>query len=288
VSTFLALRVWRLFRSSDLSFYKFGLKANGVIRNAGWVFIFFSTVWLGVNAHSGWIRYHEYLGGQAFRQLQIPDELALASPDPGRWLSANDKRNIEDGSRHLKIATGNGFLTNADALQKLAWFEFLSGRAQNAVGLLDEAAAAQNGAGNALSLYYKGAILDRLGDHDAAIRSLDQAIGERPDLASAREEKGAALWQLGRRDAAIAEWEALTGETDSRILALNFLAGAYSDIDTTRSAAFEEKAETATLNDPLFHWMLGMRLEKLGMAVLAEKHFARAQELDPEFGRARN
>jgi polyferredoxin len=288
VSTFLALRVWKLYRANDLSFYRFSLKSNGIVRNGGWIFVFFSTIWLGLNGHSGWIRYHEYLGSQEFRQLQIPDELALATSDVGRWLSVNEKQNIEDGSRHLKLATDNGFLSNADAIQKLAWFEFLSGKTQNAVDLLARAAAAQSGSSKGLGLYYKGAILNRQSAYEDALTSLDQAIAERPDLASAHEEKGVALWQLGRRDEAISEWETLTGENSGRVLALNFLAGAYSFIDSTKSNAFEEKAETLTPNDPLFHWMLGTRLEKLGMRTWAEKHFARAEELNPEFGRARN
>jgi Flp pilus assembly protein TadD len=57
---------------------------------------------------------------------------------------------------------------------------------------------------------------------------------------------------------------------------------------TDEAAAYEKQADQFTPNDPLFHWMLGLRLQNVGMNELAEKHFARAIQLNPEFKRARN
>ena len=50
VTTFLALKTWRLFRARELSFYRFNLKSSGKIRKAGWVFAAFACVWIGLNA----------------------------------------------------------------------------------------------------------------------------------------------------------------------------------------------------------------------------------------------
>jgi Flp pilus assembly protein TadD len=58
--------------------------------------------------------------------------------------------------------------------------------------------------------------------------------------------------------------------------------------DTEAAARYGEKADQITPADPLFHWMLGLRLENLGMKDLAEKHFAQAIQLNPEFKRARS
>ena len=92
VTTFLALRIWRLFTAKDLSFYRFNLKSSGTIQKAGWIFLSFALVWIGLNAHSGWVRYHESAGAAAFENLRIPDELALAQTNPDEWLSPADRR----------------------------------------------------------------------------------------------------------------------------------------------------------------------------------------------------
>ena len=94
VTTFLALKTWRLFTTNELVFYRFVLKSAGKIRKVGWGFALFAAVWIGLNAHSGWIRYHEYLGDLAFQKIQIPDELALARRDPTPWLSPTDRETI--------------------------------------------------------------------------------------------------------------------------------------------------------------------------------------------------
>ena len=287
VTTFLVMRVWKLYRASDLSFYKFNLKSNGLIKKAGWVFLFFATVWIGINAHCGWIRYHEYSGSQAFRSLQIPDELALARTNPERWLSDSDRQYISAGKRHLNIANDAGFLTNTDALPKLAWFEYISGNTERAVELFGEAADNQNGQVRALSLYYRGAILNRLERIDEALATLSIAHSERKDLAAALEEKGESLWRSGRKSEAIADWTKASSENERLVLANAFLAAAFAE-DAARSSEFESKAKANMPNDPLFHWMVGMRLENLGMKDQAEKYFAHAEELNPDFRRARN
>jgi Flp pilus assembly protein TadD len=72
-------------------------------------------------------------------------------------------------------------------------------------------------------------------------------------------------------------------------LANNFLAGAAASLGQQESAAaYEKQADLSTPADPLFHWMVGLRLQNVGMNELAEKHFQRAIELNPEFRKARD
>ena len=288
VTTYLAMRVWKLYRASDLSFYRFNLKSAGVVQTAGWAFLLFATVWIGLNAHSGWIRYHEAAGTRAFQDLQIPDELALAGLGPARWLGAAAKQSVLEGKRHFNLANDAGFLSNTDAMPKLAWLEYLSGNNDRAVQLFADAAALQEGRARALSLYYRGVILNRQRSFEEAINSLDQAISERNDLTAAREEKGESFWLTDRKDEAVRLWtEAVAADPNSAI-ANSFLAGSFDGSDQQKSESYEEQAAKSTPDDPLFHWMIGMRLENLGMNRLAEKHFARAVEINPELRRARN
>lgn len=289
ITTFLAVRTLRLFRSPDLSFYKWNLRAAGKMQTAGYVFLSFAVLWIGVNAHSGYVRWHERSGAIAFENIRIPDELALARANPARWLSAGDRENIARGVYSFHAARDAGLFVNKEALSKLAWMEYLAGNNERAVEILASAAQHQESQGRALSLYYRGAILNRIGRFDEALASLDAAVAEAPSLITAREEKGEALWQLGRQDEATAAWADALRLSRSLPLANNFLAAAAARRgDAAAAEQYRQAADSMTPNDPLFHWMLGLRLQNLRMDELAEKHFERAIQLNPEFRRAKS
>ena len=286
VTTFLALRTLKLFRAKDLSFYRFNLKSSGKFKKAGLIFASLALVWIGLNAHSGWVRYQESAGAKAFENLKIPDELALARTNPARWLSAGDNQNIAAGKKHFHAAADYGLFVNKEAVSKLAWFEYLSGNTEEAVKLLGKAAEYQQGQSKALSLYYKGAILNRLRRYEQALTILDQTLTESPDLITAREEKGESLWHLGRKEEAVAVWKEAVKLNPNLPIANNFLAAASPE--PSEAAAYQKQADQFTPNDPLFQWMVGLRLQNAGMNDLAEKHFQRAVELNPEFRKAGN
>lgn len=284
VTTFLAVRVWKLFRNADSSFYRFNFKAAGKIKRAGWIFLILALFWIGLNAHSGFVRYHESAGTRGYESITLPDELALAQTNPSQWLNQTDLANVAAAKNHLQTARNYGLFTNADALPKLAWAEYLSGNTEQAVKLLGTAAEHQKGQAKALSLYYRGAILNRSGRSDEALQNLDQSLAQSPDLILAREEKGESLWRLGRREEAVAVWVEAVRKNPNLPLTSNFLAGAAPLLGKPELTAFYEKqAERMTPNDALFNWMLGLRLQNVGMTALAEKHFNRAVQLNPAF-----
>ena len=283
VTTFLTLKMWRLLQVKELSLYRFNLKSAGKLRKAGWAFAIFACAWIGLNAHSGWVRYHEFLGNRAFQKIQIPDELALAQANPVRWLSSADRENILDGKRHYDAASGAGLFVNSEALPKLAWFDYLLGNTEQSIQLLGQAAAHQNGESKALSLYYRGAILNRVGRYEEARASLDEALVVRDDLILARQEKGESLWQLGRHDEAISVWTDAVQRNPRLALVNNELAGAKRSLGKLEEAsAHEKQADQFTPNNPFYHWMLGRQLQDLGMTELAEKHFQLAKQLGAE------
>lgn len=284
VTTFLAYKTYKLLTTPDVSFYKYTLKTSNTLRKAGWVFAVFSIVWIGLNIHSGFIRWHERAGTIAYESVTIPDELALASADTSQWLSAGDRQNIADGRKHLATASKYGIFLNEYAMPKHAWLEYLGGDPENALKLLKTASEHQTGQPRALSLYYRGAILNRLGRHEDAIADLDAALKERGDLATAREEKGESLWRLGLREQAVAVWKDAVANNPALPLTNNYLAAALQSAgDTENAAKYQQLANRATPNDAHFHWALGLRLQKAGMNELAEKHFARAIQLNSSF-----
>jgi tetratricopeptide (TPR) repeat protein len=288
VTTFLVVRLIKLARNDNVTFLKYILRSGGAITRAGWIFAAFASVWIALVAHSGWINYHESAGAAAYARIQIPDELALARPNPRAWLSAADKENIDAGRAHLDTAYRRGFFTNVFALPKLAWLEYLDGNTEAAVERLTTTAEHQEGQARALSLYYRGAILNRSRRYDEALIGLDAALAESPDLIAAREERGETLWQLGRRDEAVGVWNDVLKTNPNLVLANYLLAGAAAaNGDADRATSLEQQAQAATPADALFHWMIGMRLQNVGMKELAERSFQRAITLNPEFRRAR-
>ena len=255
------------------------------MHKAGLVFLVFACAWVGLNAHCGWVRYHEFLGNIAFNKVHLPDELALAQLDPARWLSPSDRENIIQGKGHYLAASRTALFVNNEALPKLAWFEYLLGDAEQSVQTLRTAAAYQKDESKALSFYYRGAILNRLGRYDEARATLDEALAERDDLILARQEKGESLWQLGRRDEAVSVWSDAVQRNPQLALVNNELAGAALAADKRDEAdLYERQADKSTPNNPLYHWMLGRRLQDLGMIQLAEKHFEQAGQVGPGAG----
>jgi tetratricopeptide (TPR) repeat protein/ferredoxin len=282
VTTFLTLKMWRLMRARDLSFYRFNLKSSGKIQKAGWAFATFACVWIAIAVHSGFVRYHEFMGNVAFQKIQLPDELALAQANPGRWLRPADRENIEEGRKHYEAASNVAPFANAEALPKLAWFEYLLGNGEKSIQLLGNAAAHQKDESKALSLYYRGAILNRLGRHDEARASLDEALAERDDLILARQEKGESLRQLGRQDEAVSVWTDAAQRNPALVLVNNELAGAKRlSGDNEGASAHEAQADQFTPKNPLYHWVLSQRLQELGMTELAAKHLRLAGETGP-------
>ena len=288
VTTFLTLTTWKLITREALSFYRVNLKSFGKMNSAGIGFLVFATIWIGLCAHSGWVRYQEYQGDRAFQKLQVPDELALAQADPAPWLSPEDRQNSQAGQRALAAAADYGLFVNADALAKLAWFDYLRGNAAQSVERLRKAADHQRDQAKALSLYYLGTILNRLGRYQEARTSLDEALKERQDLLLARQERGESLWQLGNKEDAAAVWADALQRNGRLSLTGNFLTGAERSLGRLEQAtAHEKQADQFTPDIPAYHWMLGLRLNSVGMQELAQKHFQRAIQLDPRF-RARS
>jgi tetratricopeptide (TPR) repeat protein len=107
-------------------------------------------------------------------------------------------------------------------------------------------------------------------------------------LILAREEKGESLWHLERKQEAVAVWKEAVGQNPRLVVANNFLTGAAASSGENTAQDYEKKADQFTPSDPLFHWVIALRLQNAGMSELAEKHFQQAIRINPEFRKRRD
>ena len=278
ITTFLALTTAKLLRARDFSFHRFDLKASGRMRGAGWGFA-------GLRAAVDRLECAQRLGapsrvrgrprlrghpGARRAGAGAGESRSLAQPDrPPEHRLREEASSRRQGCGVVREQRGP-----PEARVARVSLRQLEGCRRSA---RPRPPSTSEGRARALSLYYRGAILNRLGRQEEALASLDQALAERSDLVLAREERGESLWRLGRRQEAVSAWRDAVGSNAGLVLANNLLAGAAAVVGRPEAAiAHERQADQSTPDDPFFHWMVGLRLQHVGMAGLAEKHFQRA------------
>ena len=288
VTTVLLVKTWQFVTSKTVTLHRFRLKAGGKLFPLGIAFLTFSITWIGLVAHSGYVRYNEAGGRRVFESLRVPDELMLAERQPRSWLSAAELDEIKEGKASYYRARYAGLLTNTYAVSKLAWLEYVSGNQNKAMSLLGEATEVQEGKEKALSHYYLGTLLNKDGKHQEAIEEFDAALKLRPDLTSALEAKGQALWNLESRRQAVTVWNSALGRDPRLVVTANFLAAESEQRgDTKQAAYFENIAARSTPRDGSFLWMVGLRLEEVGFKARAERVFDVAVRLNPQLAQRR-
>ena len=178
-----------------------------------------------------------------------------------------------------------GLFVNSDALPKLAWLEYLSGNPEDAVDLLGTAAEHQRGQGQGPEPLLPrrhpeppgappGSAHQSRSGPGRAIRPGPRARGERRIAVAARSPAGGRLGLDGCR---LEQCRPRPGEQPARRRRRGRWAG------PKRRSPMRGEPTSPLPTDPFFHWMVGLRLQGVGMARLAEKHFRRAIELDPGF-----
>lgn len=282
ITTFLTVRLYQIVRSKSISFYSWNLRNSTGVTTKGWIFIALASIWIGINIHSGWIRYNEIGGATAYERITVPDELAIAQADPGTWLSEPEKEMVRRGREYFYRSRATALFTNKEAVSKLAWLEFFDGDASAAAERLAESAELTSGQTRALNYYYRGAVLNTIGRYADAIQSFDKALAQTPELIVAEQEKGASLWQLGRREEAMNVWKRASDTNPNLPLAATFLAVASTSAgDTAGASMFQKQADKVTPPDAKYLWMVGLRLRSLGFREQADRYFLRAIQMEP-------
>ena len=141
----------------------------------------------------------------------------------------------------------------------------------------------------ALSQYYIGNSLWRIGkSHDAA-GYFEQALRIKPYYAEAHSDLGTVLQQEGKIEEAISHYEQAVRIRPDKALTHYNLGGALMQVGRVQEAI--SHWEQAVQIKPDFveaHYNLGLALEQTGNAPEAVKHFEQALQIRPDFTDARN
>jgi tetratricopeptide (TPR) repeat protein/polyferredoxin len=307
---YLAVVVVRLFTRSDVVLATLHLKQVGRLTLPGRAFFVFAVLLVALVGHSGWVRYHEFLGlkqtrviqarpdapdadiraAQAQAHLTTADRWGLIhNPNVERCLLALSARSlnladVETYARRLLDRFPNEVAIRVQLGQCLLKQDRLSeaepylreavaragGQSHEAAGVLVEAHQA-----------LAGLALQR-GDFAAAAEELRAVLTLDSKHAAAYAQLGGALAELGRLDEAVASLsQAVRIDPD--------LAGAQYNLGAifghlgrfAEAIPCYERALTLTPDDADLHNNLGFALLQTGELELAQKHLERAVTLKP-------
>jgi len=245
IFAFGAIKAIRLVYADHVRLNQFQLKINQRIRRAGWVFAAIVVVVGVLGMHSGYIRYHEFVGWRAVRALeQHPSDLDEPS----------------DASAMVELAYAHLMTTKK-------WGVYTPSALDEKIGELRVARAQVQAQG---------------GDGAGAIAELESVIQDYPDLAIGHYNLGGLYAMAGQEVKAIEQYEAALRldpsdpETWNTLGYLLLKAGRMDHAEYSFLAAIERKADYA---HPYFHLARLMAMQ--GRYSQAEIYIKQAAELDP-------
>lgn len=271
--------VWRLLRRRHVRLNNLQFKLDGRLTGRGRLFVGFAGVLAAFTAHSAFIRYHEFLGGRRYDDVQ-----ALAGA--GRTAP---REAIDEAIRHLAACDRWGLVWPDRLAPRLAALHLTVEEPESAAPYLRRALAPP--AVNLLSAHEQarlnaafGELLVERGDFVNASRYLQRACALTPSEPGAHYNLAVALAASGQPDDAIAAYR--------QTIALNPTdADAYNNLglllaqrgELTLAEAGFRKAIELKVDFAHPHFNLGRVLEALGRMTEARDEYQAAAKLDPTY-----
>jgi tetratricopeptide (TPR) repeat protein/ferredoxin len=247
--------VWvRSFTRANVRFNLTQIRREGRLTPAGWVFLAAGVIGLGAIGHSGFVRWHEVRGAQAFERLRATTPAAVRPADTAL---------LEDARAHLEACARYGLVEPRELTLRLGILRSWSGDLAGARDLLGRAFGADPGDGEARIALAR--VFAAGGEGQRALALVDEGLaGSDP---AARELPG---WR---------NFAASAHDVRARILA------GQGEFSAAREALREAVAlggETASLR-----MAMGEILARAGDLPAAEVEFAAAVRLHPDWAAAR-
>ncbi|MHC5022792.1 MAG: 4Fe-4S binding protein [Planctomycetota bacterium] len=281
ILAYTAVLALRLVRRPDVRFNNFHLKRGGQLMPWGLTFAAVATVFGAFTAHSAFIRYHEFRGGNAYERVQE----SLQQPGGPSALLVN--RAIG----HYRTCERWGLMRGAGLDHRLASLYLLADPPTMAVGYLQRILSQQPREHNS-RLQLARAML-RLGHVDEAQRQLsivaaavESAPRDQRDArhyrAAAHEMLGGISAALGDRVAAIREYQATLDENPDHVGAHLSLAALLADDGRLADAVAHAQAAVEIQPDAAAtHYNLGVLLTAHGRETEAIEQYREALRLNP-------
>jgi polyferredoxin len=281
ITAYLAVKLWHLWRKSDLRLQNFRLKSAGRVTGSGRLFAGFAALWLVFTAHSAFVQWHREFGGYWLNQTEASREEVFDGAFRTREYSPAHERAVTRSLRHLSLADRWGLVGVVEVKLGLAWLHLLR----------DEAGAAEEAVRGALVL-----APDRPRLHDNLIDVL-QLQGRLPDAIEAMQIKLAAveaaaedhfrlaglLVEAGRFDQAIEQYETTLAMEPGAFEACYNLGGLLRRLERHQEAIGHLKAaERAEPTDADTQVELGLAYMAVGRSDEALHHLRLAIELNPD------
>jgi polyferredoxin len=136
VVSYLVIKAARVFYARDVLIQRTRLKAAGIVRPLGFAYLVVVAALIGLTAHSGLWRYHDYLGNLAFENS--PPETFGWQYEPNRAASLTVEQSaaIRTGLDHLTKCQALGFISVPENDREMAWLCLHSPRPDDAVAAL--------------------------------------------------------------------------------------------------------------------------------------------------------
>jgi polyferredoxin/Tfp pilus assembly protein PilF len=139
ITAFLALKLWRLGRRSDLRLQNLRLKTAGRLQPAGWLLAGLTALWLAFTAHSAFVQGHRFAGRYWLNRTEAHRDEVLSGAFRNRAYSPAHDRAATRSFRHFSLADSWGLAGVVEVKVGLAWSNLLQGRTEAAEEALRDA-----------------------------------------------------------------------------------------------------------------------------------------------------
>jgi tetratricopeptide (TPR) repeat protein/ferredoxin len=281
ITAFLAVKLWHLWRKSDVPLQNLWLKRAGRTGGAGRVFAGLAGLWILFAAHSAFVQWHRVSGRHWLNRTDAGREEVLSGALGTRNRSPEHERAVARSLRHFSLAERWGLVGVVEVKLGLAWNRLLRGESEPAERALRQAvglAPADPHLHDHLIELLQGR--GRVAD---ATRALERKLAAVESTAQDHFRLAGLLVQDGRLDDAVEQYATTVAMEPEAFEARYNFGGLLRRLERHEEAIGQlEAAERLAPTDADTQIELGLAYMAIGESDAAVVHLRSAIALDPD------